>query len=91
MLSFAVITAVQTKLMWYILYVYPFAALIVGVLTRDLVTLFRNKSRIAGWVQQRETHRIYLYTSMLHRYRIAIGLFKTPDSDSCRYYETGRD
>lgn len=45
LISFAVITAVQTKLMWYILYVYPFAALIVGVLTRDLVTLYRNKSR----------------------------------------------
>ena len=26
-ISFAVITAVQTKLMWYIFYVYPFAAL----------------------------------------------------------------
>jgi 4-amino-4-deoxy-L-arabinose transferase-like glycosyltransferase len=44
-LSFTVITAVQTKLMWYILYVYPFAALIVGVLTRDLVALYRNRSR----------------------------------------------
>ena len=30
-ISFAVITAVQTKLMWYIFYVYPFAALVVGV------------------------------------------------------------
>jgi 4-amino-4-deoxy-L-arabinose transferase-like glycosyltransferase len=45
-LSFAVITAVQTKLMWYIFYVYPFAALIVGVLTRDLVALYQNRSRV---------------------------------------------
>lgn len=44
-ISFAVITAVQTKLMWYILYVYPFAALIVGLLTRDLVTVYHNKTR----------------------------------------------
>ena len=44
-ISFAVITAVQTKLMWYIFYVYPFAALVVGVLTRDLVAFYRNKTR----------------------------------------------
>jgi 4-amino-4-deoxy-L-arabinose transferase-like glycosyltransferase len=44
-LSFAVITAVQTKLMWYILYVYPFAALIVGAFTRDLVALYQKKIR----------------------------------------------
>ncbi len=31
-ISFAVITAVQTKLIWYILYVYPFAALLAAVL-----------------------------------------------------------
>ena len=43
-ISFAVITAVQTKLMWYILYVYPFAALIVGVLTRDIVAVFQKKA-----------------------------------------------
>lgn len=43
-LSFAVITAVQTKLMWYIFYVYPFAALVLGVLTRDLVAFYRNRS-----------------------------------------------
>ena len=29
--------------MWYIFYVYPFAALLVGVLTRDLVAFYRNK------------------------------------------------
>ena len=45
LISFAVITAVQTKLMWYIFYVYPFAALVVGVLTRDLVALYRYRSR----------------------------------------------
>ena len=55
MISFAVITAVQTKLMWYILYVYPFAALIVGVLTRDLVAVYRNKSRANTRIPETDT------------------------------------
>ncbi len=42
-ISFAVITTVQTKLMWYIFYVYPFAALLIGVVTGNLVTAYRNR------------------------------------------------
>lgn len=46
LIAFAVITAVQTKLMWYIFYVYPFAALLVGIVTNNLVTVYRNKCSI---------------------------------------------
>jgi hypothetical protein len=44
-ISFAVITAVQTKLIWYIFYVYPFAALIAGILTANLITAYQNRRR----------------------------------------------
>lgn len=44
-ISFAVITAVQTKFMWYILYVYPFAALIAGILNANFITAYQNRRR----------------------------------------------
>ena len=40
-ISFTVISAVQTKLIWYIFYVYPFAALLVGILTGISSSRFR--------------------------------------------------
>ena len=40
-ISFTVISAVQTKLIWYIFYVYPFAALLVGILTGISSARFR--------------------------------------------------
>ena len=43
--SFAVITTVQTKLMWYILYIYPFAALITGALTANIITVIKYRNR----------------------------------------------
>jgi len=45
-ISFAIITTVQTKLMWYIFYVYPFAALIAGILTANLITAYQNRRRV---------------------------------------------
>lgn len=44
LISFAVITAVQTKLIWYIFYVYPFAALLTGLFAAKLWQHFRARS-----------------------------------------------